>query len=177
MSTNNESAVSPVVGVMLMLVVTIIIAALVSAYAGGLSSSQVKPPQASISAEYSQAEGMVIYHNGGDTLTTVEFQILLTPSKNLGATADINTEVVNKSILTDPDGDPWVRPNKGTVDVPRFAPGDVAYISAENCGEPLTPHLSYGGLTRSSWVGGSFFLDFVTNDGKKITRVEVPIRP
>lgn len=41
---NRDSAVSPVVGVMLMLVVTIIIAAVVSAYAGGLSSSQKKAP-------------------------------------------------------------------------------------------------------------------------------------
>ena len=36
--TAREHAVSPVVGVMLMLVVTIIIAAVVSAFAGGLSS-------------------------------------------------------------------------------------------------------------------------------------------
>jgi archaeal type IV pilus assembly protein PilA len=43
-----EHAVSPVVGVMLMLVVTIIIAAVVSAFAGGLSSGTQKAPQASI---------------------------------------------------------------------------------------------------------------------------------
>jgi len=40
-----DEAVSPVVGVMLMLVVTIIIAAVVSAFAGGLASSQQKAPQ------------------------------------------------------------------------------------------------------------------------------------
>lgn len=39
-----DDGVSPVVGVMLMLVVTIIIAAVVSAYAGGLSSGQKKAP-------------------------------------------------------------------------------------------------------------------------------------
>lgn len=42
----NECAVSPVVGVMLMLVVTIIIAAVVSAYAGGIMSNQQKAPSA-----------------------------------------------------------------------------------------------------------------------------------
>ena len=41
--TNND-AVSPVVGVMLMLVVTIIIAAVVSAYAGGVTKTTDKPP-------------------------------------------------------------------------------------------------------------------------------------
>lgn len=43
----NERAVSPVVGVMLMLVVTIIIAAVVSAFAGGLSTGSKKAPVAS----------------------------------------------------------------------------------------------------------------------------------
>ena len=42
-----ESGVSPVVGVMLMLVVTIIIAAVVSAFAGGLSTGQKDVPKAS----------------------------------------------------------------------------------------------------------------------------------
>ncbi len=43
-----DDAVSPVVGVMLMLVVTIIIAAVVSMYASGLYSTQGKTPTASI---------------------------------------------------------------------------------------------------------------------------------
>jgi len=43
-----DDAVSPVIGVMLMLVVTIIIAAVVSSYAGGLGKGEVKPPTASI---------------------------------------------------------------------------------------------------------------------------------
>jgi len=45
---NGEDAVSPVVGVMLMLVVTIIIAAVVSGFAGGLMGNTQKPPTASI---------------------------------------------------------------------------------------------------------------------------------
>ncbi|WP_052418819.1 type IV pilin [Methanolacinia paynteri] len=44
----NEDAVSPVVGVMLMLVVTIIIAAVVSGFAGGLIGSQEKSPTLSM---------------------------------------------------------------------------------------------------------------------------------
>lgn len=40
-----EDAVSPVIGVMLMLVVTIIIAAVVSGFAGGLAASQETAPQ------------------------------------------------------------------------------------------------------------------------------------
>jgi FlaG/FlaF family flagellin (archaellin) len=43
-----DDAVSPVVGVMLMLVVTIIIAAVVSAFAGGITGDVQKAPQASV---------------------------------------------------------------------------------------------------------------------------------
>ena len=42
-----EDAVSPVIGVMLMLVVTIIIAAVVSGFAGGMMKSEQTAPQAS----------------------------------------------------------------------------------------------------------------------------------
>lgn len=45
-----ESAVSPVVGVMLMLVVTIIIAAVVAAFAGGLAAESEVAPAAVLSA-------------------------------------------------------------------------------------------------------------------------------
>jgi FlaG/FlaF family flagellin (archaellin) len=48
---NKDEAVSPVVGVMLMLVVTIIIAAVVSGFAGGLAGDTNKAPQASITAK------------------------------------------------------------------------------------------------------------------------------
>ncbi|WFN37308.1 type IV pilin N-terminal domain-containing protein [Methanomicrobium antiquum] len=47
----NNEAVSPVVGVMLMLVVTIIIAAVVSGFAGGLAGNQKMAPQVTITAE------------------------------------------------------------------------------------------------------------------------------
>ena len=55
----NEDGVSPVVGVMLMLVVTIVIAAMVSAFAGGLGSSQEKVPQASVTPKEVILKGVV----------------------------------------------------------------------------------------------------------------------
>jgi FlaG/FlaF family flagellin (archaellin) len=47
----NESAVSPVIGVMLMIVVTIIIAAVVAAFAGSISGDEKKPPSVSLSCK------------------------------------------------------------------------------------------------------------------------------
>lgn len=60
---------SPVVGVMLMLVVTIIIAAVVSAFAGGMGSGTQKAPQASIDVKINTAADDTM----GETETIMTF--------------------------------------------------------------------------------------------------------
>lgn len=184
MLRNHDSAVSPVVGVMLMLVVTIIIAAVVSAFAGGMGSSQEKVPQVTLKAKYSQSEGLTIYHNGGDTLTIGDFKILLTPSSNLYSIESDSyvTEIDQKLISNGKSnyGDMWYDAKGGRA-VSRFSPGDVAAINVTNCyTEKLTPSLLYYstnyGVNNSAYVGASFFLEFTTKDGKRIARVEVPIQ-
>lgn len=82
----NGQAVSPVVGVMLMLVVTIIIAAVVSAFSGGLAGTQQKAPQASIDVRFMQDDGgmgsaymnwkMTFAHLSGDTIQTKDLNII-----------------------------------------------------------------------------------------------------
>lgn len=191
MNRQNTDAVSPVVGVMLMLVVTIVIAAVVSAFAGGMGSSQQKVPQVSFNAEYSQAEGMTIYHNGGDTLTIGDFRIFLTPSSNLySIESDSYVTEIDQKLVSNGEsnvGTMWYDRLKGDRKVPRFAPGDVAVINATNCyTDRLTPSLVYDppgptiknyGINNTEYVGASFFLDFTTKDGKQIARIEVPIEP
>ncbi|WP_048150404.1 type IV pilin N-terminal domain-containing protein [Methanolacinia paynteri] len=56
MIKSSEDAVSPVVGVMLMLVVTIILAAVVSAFAGGMGGDMEKAPQAVLDVEIKYAD-------------------------------------------------------------------------------------------------------------------------
>jgi len=95
----NDPAVSPVVGVMLMLVVTIIIAAVVSAFAGGMGSEQHKTPQATITvksvieniagttdpdtyavtypAGYTAANGLLFENTGGDSFSLNDIDIQL----------------------------------------------------------------------------------------------------
>lgn len=74
-----ESAVSPVVGVMLMLVVTIIIAATVSAFAGGLVGTSDKAPQAAFDVKIVN-EGwsvtMAFTHLGGDPIDTARTKLI-----------------------------------------------------------------------------------------------------
>jgi len=69
-------AVSPVVGVMLMLVVAVVLAAVVNSFAGGLAGTQEKAPQASFDVKIRSMETAVWYpefvmkHLGGDPVDT-----------------------------------------------------------------------------------------------------------
>jgi len=99
--TDHEHAVSPVVGVMLMLVVTIIIAAVVSAFAGGLAGTQQKAPSAVLDVHIHALENqgaMPPYGNGfyvptmtitevsGDSLPTKDLKITTTYTNSSGTT-------------------------------------------------------------------------------------------
>ena len=82
-----DDAVSPVVGVMLMLVVTIIIAAVVAAFAGGLATSTETAPNAVLDVQIfsaantggtmsiTYAPDMTIDHLGGDSVDTGDLEI------------------------------------------------------------------------------------------------------
>lgn len=68
---SRDSAVSPVIGVLLMLVVTIIIAAVVSGFAGGLAGDTEAAPQASIAVDIVDRDDGL-----GNINSTVEFKLL-----------------------------------------------------------------------------------------------------
>lgn len=73
----DDSAVSAVVGVMLMLVVTIIIASVISAYAGGLSGTREKAPQVTIAARMYNNSTVYFNHMGGDGFNIDDLTIIL----------------------------------------------------------------------------------------------------
>lgn len=100
MIRQKDAAVSPVVGVMLMLVVTIIIAAVVSAFAGGMGSEQHKTPQTTMTVksviqsiggttaptspyaltyptDYTAANGLMFENTGGDAFSLSDIEIQL----------------------------------------------------------------------------------------------------
>ena len=91
MKKNAGDAVSPVIGVMLMLVVTIIIAAVVSGFAGGLSGGTKVAPTATLDVKIHALEnygamppwgtgyycpGMTIEHLSGDILPTKDMKVI-----------------------------------------------------------------------------------------------------
>lgn len=97
MKKNDNSAVSPVVGVMLMLVVTIIIAAVVSGFAGGLGGGSGKAPQASVDCTVDLDSHQFIFeHKGGDAFALKDVKVVFATedTKTTITIADIGGNVV-----------------------------------------------------------------------------------
>ena len=96
-----DDAVSPVIGVMLMLVVTIVIAAVVVAFATGMAGdSTATTPMALLDADNLQLGADVedgrmylksfdIVHKGGDELSLENIQIKIEPGSGSGASQSI----------------------------------------------------------------------------------------
>lgn len=82
----NTRAVSPVIGVMLMLVITVILAAVVSSYSGSLVATEDRPWQIVISAK-ANTEFFVIRHEGGDPISLSAFKITIYDPETLNTTS------------------------------------------------------------------------------------------
>ncbi|ADN35138.1 Protein of unknown function DUF1628 [Methanolacinia petrolearia DSM 11571] len=89
MILKTEDAVSPVIGVMLMIVVTIIIAAVVSGFAGGYSDEDRKAPTAIISCKATD-NGLLFTHESGDFVDLVDCNIILTNGEDTRSFAGIS---------------------------------------------------------------------------------------
>ena len=139
----SNEAVSPVVGVMLMLVVTLIIAAIVSGFAGSMVSSTSLTPQAIITAEYSQANGMIITHSGGDSLPLGQVKFATMPGEVMGSDYaqflyNIDMSGIN---YTASDGESQAVMDNATGNYFKagFMPGEVLTISQAMCKDyPVT---------------------------------------
>lgn len=99
-----DDAVSPVVGVMLMLVVTIIIAAVVSSFASGVGGSREKAPVTSLKFDIRAGETgttVRIENTGGETLYTRDLQIVTTYTvpKTYGGTTLTNAGRIIKHTI------------------------------------------------------------------------------
>ncbi|WP_424019526.1 type IV pilin [Halorientalis pallida] len=75
----DDDAVSPVIGVILMVAITVILAAVIASFVLGLGGSQQQTPQASFSWDYNNVtgtdvgEGIVeVSHDGGDSIKANE---------------------------------------------------------------------------------------------------------
>lgn len=177
MRIEKDSAVSPVVGVMLMLVVTIIIAAVVSGFAGGLAGDQNKLPQASIAAKYSQTQGLRIDHMGGDPLAMAGISILARQSAMMSAYPNEQNSVELHKNNMSLDG--------RSYGVSAFRPGDSLFMTVTNVTISGLGHTQPGGFgdpsltnfTKSGDIGKVFYVEVYDKNGKMITKTDVIISP
>ncbi|MBO5432036.1 type IV pilin N-terminal domain-containing protein [Methanocorpusculum sp.] len=81
-----EEAVSPVIGIMLMLVVTIVVAAVITGFAMDLSKDTNKTPTAIFEAQWDN-DGFTLKHKGGDPIRlkdmTVSFEQMFGTNKGI----------------------------------------------------------------------------------------------
>jgi flagellin-like protein len=78
-----DDAVSPVIGVILMVAITVILAAVIASFVLGLGDSQQQTPTASFDFEYessSSGDTLTITHDGGDTLDGARLSVETTDS-------------------------------------------------------------------------------------------------
>ncbi|WP_144901953.1 type IV pilin [Halobellus captivus] len=70
---NDEKAVSPVIGVILMVAITVILAAVIGAFVLNLGQGlQQTAPQASFGFDYNSATNVTITHESGDSIDTAQ---------------------------------------------------------------------------------------------------------
>ena len=168
MQVNHNEAVSPVVGVMLMLVVTIVIAAVVSAFSGGFGSTSSKSPHVSLKGSYSISNGLSITHNGGDPLGLDLVNFYIRNSPEWGTSASKMRVALNKSQFVDSTGNSvdWLKP------------GDTIYILPPyNQGPWMQPGISstyYYNSTAN--IGKPIDLDVIDSNGHAITSIEFIIK-
>jgi FlaG/FlaF family flagellin (archaellin) len=167
----NDSAVSPVVGVMLMLVVVIIIAAIVSGFAGGLVSTDTKPPQATIQGKYSYSANIFqMYHAGGDELPTQKLNVQMYQNDEdfggYGGMFKGAHVIANKSVICNSAGNCWLNSATGSVTgVPVWRPGETMFYNQTFA------------FDTTDVVGKSMILEIDTIDGKLISKSKVIIEP
>jgi hypothetical protein len=176
MNREYDDAVSPVVGVMLMLVIVIIIAAIVSAYSGGLVSGQKKVPQATFTGKYSISNGFVISHGGGDSIPNADLVFVVRNGPLFGQNLEQKSaQILNKSTISNSNGQ--YLDNSAVTAV---MSGESLFIDGTNSSCSIlqpdiaksTPGLCFSTDTN---VGKVFLLEVSTASGKLISSTDVTI--
>ncbi|WP_420847087.1 type IV pilin N-terminal domain-containing protein [Methanorbis furvi] len=141
---------------MLMLVVTIIIAALVSAFAGGLATTAEIRPTVVMEVSYSQSNGLIIT-NTGSSSTPTDFSVWIRPGEETGMT-DYAYEI----------------PLESSKIASAFSTGTSLYVSAATIKDALEEEY---GQSRQPWmitcdlddsrnaIGKSFYVELVDESG------------
>lgn len=95
----DERAVSPVVGVALLIAITVILAAVIGGVVLGLGTSSAEAPQASLQFEYdASTDDLTISHEGGDELKKDNVVVRGNASVSLGTDLAAGQSQTNSSV-------------------------------------------------------------------------------
>jgi flagellin-like protein len=98
-----DRAVSPVIGVILMVAITVILAAVIGTFVLGLGQNVQSTPQASFQFDFNETSNLVdVTHNGGDRLEVGDNtdSVLITGGGTTGTWVGDTTTVYNTSSLS-----------------------------------------------------------------------------
>ena len=144
-----DEGVSPVIGVMLMLVVTIIIAALVTGFSSSLVDTETASPVSYLDVEILANQGaaldqyvMNIKHLGGDTLDTADLEITSEYAYDqYDATAKTVTAHRTSATITSVSRSVILQKKTAETDAIR---AKVPYLSDMSVETPSDPAVQYG---------------------------------
>ncbi|MDD2473834.1 MULTISPECIES: type IV pilin N-terminal domain-containing protein [unclassified Methanoculleus] len=188
-----DNAVSPVIGVMLMLVVTIIIAAMVSAFSGSVVRDETLAPQVTLAVSYTSSitdedkengvpdhgadfkpnNGIAFRLSGGDSFSLRDITIQLRQGENvinfdmntyLNSSAAVDTEKV--TIVENPDGNDTYFGLPGGGDE-LITVGDSFMIVADDCYDST--------MTTDATIVKGRFLTWSPEDSGSTFRVQTDI--
>lgn len=128
MNIRQEDAVSPVIGVMLMIAVTIIIAAVVSGFAGGYSDEDRKAPTATISCQVTDA-GLLFTHESGEFIDLADVIVVLRNGED--TTTFYGSEHSDMAKVSETDWGTIQRTDK------QIDPGNQFFLPADNNGSAV----------------------------------------
>lgn len=95
-----DRAVSPVVGVALLIAITVILAAVIGGVVLGLGSSSAEAPQASLQFQFQDNTTLDIQHAGGDKLNASNIEIRTSDGTGVSTGFDQNTAAGETETIT-----------------------------------------------------------------------------
>jgi flagellin-like protein len=152
---NDDDAVSPVIGVILMVAITVILAAVIATFVLGLGDNLSNTaPQASFSFDYSDTDDstndvLTITHDGGDSIATARLTVRLSGMDSNGNDDDVQGTT---SSSTSWSSDPVQAGSQITVD----EIGDVTADSGSFTAATASDNLQLDETTvRVTWTSDS----------------------
>jgi len=100
----DERAVSPVIGVILMVAITVILAAVIGAFVIGIGEDQEVQPTASFNFDFDDDDSVTVSHSTGDSISEPDTLEVIVDG-DLGADWTADGEVSAGSQITVTDGD------------------------------------------------------------------------